>query len=299
MLTADGSSRVYDIGDIYSQASSYNTRVLVNSVLQTEGVDYTYDNNTQSLTFAAPPFFGAEILVVSGRIVLSVKNQQSALVLDKITVLPGTGTVFNDLGFDTFVGQQIITSPSPQDYANFGQALFISDSTTDLVVGAPRASLIGPCTFDSGRTRFDAESTAFADAIVQSGAVYTFDFLPATDASITNPGQFVFGQQIYNNQVAPLTNFGAAVDYTTGVLLIGAPGDDLGDSAANFGSVYQFLNSGLAPAWRILRRQTPVVDISLLNSVFMYDRISSNTKQNLFFSVILKSSTDSRFNSSI
>jgi len=281
VLTGDGVNRAFNVGNIYSVASSVNTRVLIDGVVQTVNTDYTYDSSTEIITFTSPPLFGAEVTVISGRLTIAVKNPLSAVAFNKVTVLPGTGTLFSDLGFDTFVDQQIIVSPVLQDYAHFGEAIFISDSTVDLIVGAPQGSLLGPCTFDSGTTVFDAGSTEFSDSLLQSGAVYVYDFLPAANASVTNPGQFVFGQQIYNDQVASQSLFGTAVDYTTGTLLIGAPSADLQDSTADYGSAFEFINPNQSPAWQILRRQTPVVDISLLNTVFMYDRISSDTKQYL------------------
>jgi hypothetical protein len=57
-----------------------------------------------------------------------------------------------------------------------------------------------PVTFDANATYFDDRSTIFSTTIVQSGVAYTFDYLPSATDTVTDPGKFVFGQQLYNNK---------------------------------------------------------------------------------------------------
>jgi hypothetical protein len=109
--------------------------------------------------------------------------------------------------------------------------------------------------------------------------VYTFDYLPSSTDSVTNPGNFVFGQQIYDYLTDPLDQWGSAVNYTTGKLLIGSP-----TGADNYGRVGQFVNLDRLPAWKILRQQQPVVDVALLNSVYMYNKLQS--QETYFFDFI-------------
>ncbi len=285
-IVTDGFTRRFDVGSIYSSTEftgSPVTVVLLDDVTQTAGVDYVYDNTNETITFTSPPVQNSVITVVSGRLVLTATDRAAAATFNKLNVQPVTGTVWTDLGIQTYVAQQLITSPVPQDLAYFGKSLFISDDTVTLAVGAPSGSLIRPTTFDSGDTFFDAGSTTFADALTQSGAVYTYDFLPAYEASIDNPGQFVFGQQIIPESVQSLDQFGAAVDLTTGILLMGAPGNDLDDSQANFGLVAQFVNANNSPSWSVKRVQTPSVDVNLLNTVYIYDYASSAAADYLDF----------------
>jgi len=278
VFVSDGATTVYNIGSIYSGAESYTTKVYVDDVLQTEGVNYTYDNTTQEITFKSAPTEPSRIVVVSGRIIFTVTNAKSVLSTDKIQVLPGTGTLFNDLSLTVYVMQQTIVSPVPQDYAHFGERLFISDNTATLIVSAPNGTTIAPTTFDNGTTLFDDRSTNFADPLTQSGSVYTYDFLPATNASVTNPGQFVFGQQVIYPGLQALDQYGAAIDYTTGTLLIGIPGSDLEDSQLNYGQVAQQINLSLLPAWLPTRVQVPAVNTELMNTIYMYDRVTNKNK---------------------
>jgi hypothetical protein len=278
-LLGDGTSTVFDVGSVYSAAKSYTTRVLINDVVQTAGVNYVYNNTGETITFTTAPTFGSVITVVSGRIVLSVKNFAASIPLNRLQVLPGTGTAFADIGFDLYVHQQKIVSPVPQSYANFGKKVFISDNTTSLLISAPNGTLIEFVTFDNQTTTFDAKTTIFSDGIAQSGVVYLYDQLPSASPSVSNPAQFVFGQQIFDESMTTLDEFGAGLDYTTGTLLIGAPGNDQGDSAANYGRAVWFRNDNQLPAWQVTRLQQPVVDINLLNTVYMYDRVTNKPKQ--------------------
>lgn len=233
---------------------------------------------------AAIPNAYAELLS-NGRIMFSVLNTNAAFPADKLEVLPGTGTLFSDLGLEVFVGIEKITSPVLQDFARFGQTVVISDTATTLLVGATTGTPILSTTFDTKKTTFDANSLTFYDvinsvgeSIRQAGVVYTFDLLSASAPSASNPSKFVFGQQIVTSDLHTLDQFGAAIDLTGGILLIGAPQANT-ETLADAGTVIQLENQNLTPAWQVIRQQKPVVDINLFNTVFMYDRISGAAKQ--------------------
>jgi hypothetical protein len=222
----------------------------------------------------------------AGLLTIAVKNTDSAAPGNKLQVAPGSSTgstVFAALGFNTFVFTQSIYSPYPVDFAAFGASVNIDDTADNLVVGAPGGTQYIVTEFDEGETDFDDNSVVFFSTILQSGVVYTYDYLPAANDSAVNPGKFVFGLQIADSNAGIFdeyqnagVNYGIAVNYTDGVLMVGAPGNDFGDSsAANRGRVFVFENPDRALAWATVREQQPVVDVRLLNSVFTYDRISS------------------------
>lgn len=220
----------------------------------------------------------------TGYLTISVKNSDAAPMFDKLQVAPGSvGTAFASLDFDTFVWTQNITSPYPVEYAAFGSSVSIDDSAENLVVGAPNGTLYFETEFDDGTTFFDSGSTIFFSLVVNSGAAYTFDYLPSATLVVTNPGKFVFGQQIIDSNVTELDAFGTAVNYASGVLMVGAPKNDFGDSTANFGRAFVFENPDRNPSWSVIAIQQPVVDVRLLNSVFLYDRITSATTEFLDF----------------
>jgi hypothetical protein len=284
-LVANGIIKTFDIGVTYSQYDSYNTVVYLGTTLQTVNVDYTYNNTTGVVTFITTPADKTVIRVVSGILTISVINSAAAIQGAKLSVLPGlTGTAFADIGFVNYPYTQTITSPNPSQFARFGASLTVDSTASTLVVGAPNGNMYKPVTFDNNTTYFDDRSTIFSTTIVQSGVAYTFDYLPSSTDSVNNPGKFVFGQQLYNDATKELDSYGTGLSYITGKLLVGAPGNDLEDSQfANFGQIVVFDNPDRTPAWTVKHLQTPVVDVALLNSVYMYDKLESQVTSYLDF----------------
>ena len=286
MLYGDGHTKIFDVGSIYSAAESYRTVVYIDSVLQTEGVTYTYNNVTQQIAFVTAPVSSTVITVVSGRMTINVINSQATVAGNKLTVLPGvvgttddsTESVFDCVGFVVYYYVQTIHSPNPTDYAYFGSSLDINTSAVNLVIGAPNGNVYEAVIFDGGETYFDDRSTTFFSPIQNSGVAYTFDYLPSAVSSITNPGAFVFGQQIYDANTKTNDKFATAVSYRGGRLLVGAPGDDIDSQNLNYGQVNVFSNPTDRPAWTIIHAQQPTVKIDQINSVFMYDRLTSSTQ---------------------
>jgi hypothetical protein len=280
-LYGDGTTKIFDVGTIYSAAESYTTVVYVDDVLQTSGVDYTYDNSTQQINFVSAPASGALILVVSGRMTVTVINSAAAPTNEKVTVQPGmVGSAFFDLGFNTYVWTQQLLSPNPTDLAYFGNSVNVDTGAINLVIGAKNGNTYEPVTFDGGQTYFDDRSTTFFSPVINSGVVYSYDYLPAINESATNPGKFAFGQQIYSDTVRPNDQFGYAVNYTSGRLMVGVPGRDVDPEVPtqNYGEVSIFSNPTNLPSWAVIHAQQPVVDVNLINTVFMYDRLTSNTQ---------------------
>ena len=279
IFTGDNNTKTFEVGTIYSAADSYTTVVYIGSTLQTAGVDYVYNSTTKQIVFVDAPVAGSVITIVSGRLTLSVLNLESSTPGNRLTVLPGiTGTLFDTLGFDTFVYAQTILSPNAVTYAQFGSSLNIDTNAVNLVVGAPNGNVYEPVTFDGGKTYFDERSTTFFSPVFNSGVVYSYDYLPSANGSATNPGMFVFGQQIYTTDLVSQDQFGTALNYTSGRLMVGAPGNDLGDSALNYGLVSVFNNPDRDPAWKVIHIQQPSVDVNQINSVYMYDRLVSSTQ---------------------
>ncbi len=279
-FTGDGNTKTFFVGDVYSSATSYNTKVYLNDTLLTPWFNYTYNNSTQTISFIIAPERNQIVKVVSGKLTIVVKNLEASVPGDRLEVLPGSGTLFNDLALIVYVHEQTIVSPVPQALSHFGESVFISDDVRSLLIGAPNGSAILPTTFDGGETYFDTRTTNFTDTVVQSGAVYLFNGLTSVNPSVANPTQFVFGKQFYRTDLKPLDRFGAALDFTTGTMLLGAPGSDLGDSVlSNYGRALQFSNNDNNLVWQPKRIQLPAVDVSLMNAVSMYSTNTGQTTQ--------------------
>jgi hypothetical protein len=268
-LVGDGSTKVFYIGSVYSSAASYTTRVFLNGVQQSQGFDYTYNASEENLYFLATPGSGSIITVVSGRLVISVINLAASTPSNRLTVLPGlVDSAFEAIGFDTFVLTQRIFSPRPAFYAQFGSSISVDTSSVNLIIGSPNGTVYEPMSFDGGLTYVDDRSTTFNNTLLNSGVAYTYDFFDSTNSGVNNPGQFAFGQQIYNSGSATGDKFATSVNYTSGQLLVGAPG----------GYATVFDNPNNTPAWSTIRVQQPVVDVYQLNSVYTYNKVTSSTQ---------------------
>jgi hypothetical protein len=284
---ANGSTQIFDLGTVYTAASAIDaTVVYVNNVLQTSGVDYTYNNSTAQLSFVTAPGRSSIITVVPGRMTISVKNMESADPADLVSIAPGTvGSAFADLGFDIYSFVQTITSPAPGANDKFGSSISIDTDVEEtineplyIVIGVPHGNAYEPTTFDLGKTYFDDRSTIFSDTISDSGVVYTYDYLPSATTSVNSPGEYVFGQQIYSTNLNTNDEFGYAISYTNGRLLVGAPNSADGTTTSYFGFVDVFDNPDDIPSWKVIHAQQPVVDVDLINGVFMYDKLTSSTQ---------------------
>lgn len=246
--------------------------------------DTTYWQASSWVALYAADIVAADIPNVNafasnGYLNITIANSDAAIPFTQLLVLPGLGNAYYDLGLEPMVWTQTVEAPLQIAYAHFGASLTISDDSRTLVVGAPQGTAAKPTTFDSGATFFDSKSTEFFDPLPESGVVYTFDLLAAANGSVTNPSKFVFGQQIFDEDLSSLDEFGTTVSYVGGVLLVGSPQDDLTDSVGDFGRVAQLNNIDRLPAWNVIYRQTPIVDVNLMNSVFMYDRLQSKITQ--------------------
>jgi hypothetical protein len=222
--------------------------------------------------------------VSQSRLTLMVRNPLAAIPGNRLEVLPGLiGSAFEDIGFETFVFTQNINAPRATDGAQFGYSVAVSNDTSIIDIGAPGATAILPTTFDKDLTSFDFSSTEFVGLLPQSGAVYQFDFLSSSNPTKNNPGKFIFGQQIFNRLGTTSDQFGFSINNINGSLLVGSPGTDLEDSAANEGSVLVFRNRPTVPAWKTVHEERSRVDVDLINSVSLYDRLISTTNQYLDF----------------
>jgi hypothetical protein len=276
-FVGDGTTQNFFIGGIYSNAKSYTPLVTINGVTQTLGAAYFYDNTTQQIMFVVAPSKNAKIVVVSGFLTISVMNYAASEPGNRLSVLPGvtTTSAFPQLGVDLFAWTQTIRNPNPAPYTYFGYSLDIGNNDNTLVVGTPNGSVYEQMTFDGGTTYFDTHSTTVFDTINNSGVVYTYDYLNSVNESVDNPGHFVFGQQIYDASEVTNVNYGAAINYVGTQLIVGAPKQN------SNGSVYVYQNPYNTPAWTQIHIQQPVVDVGLINSVFMYDR-TINQDQHYF-----------------
>ena len=208
--------------------------------------------------------------VVDGKIKIELINVNAAPAANKLFIYPGTGVIHEDLGIDIFPRMQTIHNPYPIVNARFGHSLDISSDALSIIIGSPNGATNLEVTLDASTTLIDAGATKIKDIQTQSGAVYTYDYLESDVDTYSNPGKFVFGQQITDSLVHPLSEFGTSVDYCNAKLLIGSPKHLTNDNVN--GRIVRFNNETFTPVWQEVEKETDVVNTELINSAFIYNK---------------------------
>lgn len=261
-----------------------------------EATGTTVEEFVQDILDADLPNITAK--VVNNKITISLINVNAAPAANKLFVYPGIGTIHNDLGLEIFPRMQTIQNPYPIVNARFGQSLDISTDAFSLIAGAPNGATNLEVTLDDRKTTLDAGATKIKDVQTQSGAVYTYDYLTSDTDTFTTPGQFVFGQQINDTLVHPLSRFGSGVSYSNAKLLIGAPGynqnhgieqyidgelnpDWISNSVGIEGRIVRFVNEYVIPVWQVIEKEEPTVNADLLNAILIYNKTTDKVLTHL------------------
>jgi len=240
---------------------------------------------TQTISSPRPATFaqfGYSIAIDDTALNLVVGSPRGSLylpmVFDYNTVTEQAGTTFDGNSTTFFSSSVMVSSIRGAGSFVIGQQYtIVSVGTTDFTSIGAIANTVGIRFTATGAGSGTGTAAYYLTRLLaQSGVVYTYDYLPSNSASAANPGKFIFGQQVETNAISYLDQFGYAVSYNSGVLVATAPGEDFEDSTlANPGAAYLFENSLRQLAWQPIAIQQPVVDIRLLTSVYMYDRITS------------------------
>ena len=277
-------SRLYGTitGTVSNPTVTVGEKIRINNVVVTF-TGTTLDQVVTDINNATIP--NVKAVNSNGKLTISLTNVNAGAVANKLYVYPAgnNNDALTDLGLDIFKYLQTITSPYPSQNARFGESLSVGDDALTLVVGTSKGASNLPTTFDNKTTNLDGGSTRIRDVRIQSGSVYTFDYLTSASDSISNPGKLVFGQQVVDNTVVELAEFGKAVDYKGGRLLITSPGHVGGDGSSIVGRLVIYHNDNKEFAWKIIREEGQVVNIDLLNSSFIYDRTTLENKVDVDF----------------
>jgi len=172
----------------------------------------------------------------------------------------------------TYTHQANITHPHNETGA-FGKTISVSADARVLAVYGQGSAAEETTTFDSGTFMLDAGSTWFIDSIANSGSVYMFEPLVKQSDS-ADLGIYAFVQELETGphiEVHAGDQFGAVIDATRNVVLVGSPGYN-----ANSGEAYAFNNSIQDIAWNLTRQQQPNVDVESISRTFIYNKSNNN-----------------------
>lgn len=226
------------------------------------------------------------IAASSGNILqISVVND-TVETINNIIDITGPEQNILSLGIQLYTNTQVIVNPNLPTTGNFG-SLVAMGTRDNLIVSDPLAVVLAETTFDysivltstgtlTTLTNFDNGATAFIDSFANTGVVYEFDYLPAADESIINPGKYVFGQYIQTvdrTSISPTPKFGYSIVNNDGVIVVGAPNW----FASGAGQIFGFVSSTNDSSWYVDKKPLPMVSVEKLNNISIYDTVSNMT----------------------
>jgi len=222
----------------------------------------------------------------NGILTISLIDVNIASATDKLNISVNNGSMFNQLGFNLYTLTQTIKCPHAQGASQFGSKIKFNEFNS-FVVSAPVGTRYALTTFDfvddsnyNNDTLFDNNTTQFLDWFNNTGAVYMYDYLENYNESLDNLGVFVYAQSINSrsqqNGVQPL--YGSALEFNNGIVLIGAP-NYLPDSVR--GQVIVYTNETGEQDWSVFRHSCPVVDVSRIENIQIYNGLNFQTLANL------------------
>ena len=213
---------------------------------------------------------GLSVSSVGGKLHLSSND---AVTTNKLKISASNYTVLADLGLKTYINQQELIGPSSEEYGMFGKELDMSSDSLTLVVASDRASSSSATTFDSNKTKFDGSATSFSYSTKQSGAVFTYQYIPYPSDNVTASGSFIPGQQLTSGDVDSMDGFGSGISISGNILFVGAPGDDT--YVSNGGIIFSFALNEYDRVWNLIRSETPKVNHTLINRVSLIDTVKN------------------------
>lgn len=233
------------------------------------------------------------IAAVSGSTLTITVKEQTPEVIYNIIDITGSATALTALGIKCWTKTQVIKNHNLTTTSGFGYNVKMNERD-GLLITALDDIYVSPTTFDyttdcvENDTILDNDSTIFVDRFTEQGVVYLYDYLPAYNEGITNPGQYAFGQYINTNEITPGTpapKFGYGLSYTSGKIIVGAP------SWSTSGGGIAVYDTNWTPSiscepvhpnpWYVDKQPLPVVDIDAINNICIYNSTNNVTLEYL------------------
>lgn len=217
---------------------------------------------------------------------ITVRDDTPDVVYNVIDITGDAATLI-DIGIVPYTNTQILYNHRHLNTGQFGYNVKM-DERDSLLVSAVTERRTDPTTFDytgdclHNDTVFDNSTTSFIDSFSETGVVHLYDYLPAYNEGISNPGKYAFGQYISTQDIPdtiPNPMFGYSLTYASGLIMVGTP-----HWTQTTGGVAIF-TSNWTPAydceyprstsWYINKQPLPIVNINAINNICLYNKISN------------------------
>lgn len=225
----------------------------------------------------------------SGNILTITVKENTPETIYNIIDIVGTNANLSALGIVPYTQTQIIKNFDLSNTSAFGYTVKM-DQRNSLLISAVNKRKTSPTTFDyttdciENDTIFDNDATFFVDTLNQQGMVYLYDYLPAYNEGISNPGQYAFGQYISTDSIVagtPSPRFGFSLAYVSGYVAVSTPfwsttGGGVSTFTSNWTQIYDC--EVLRPTcWYIDKKPLPVVDINAISNINLYNTTNNQT----------------------
>ena len=230
----------------------------------------TYISSGDQLGWALDlDYSGTTLVIASPKADVNFQNQGSVYVLKTDGYAPVEYRLKQRLeSFEQY----------PNEY--FGQSVVISPDTSKIIVGAKNSPYVSFTRIDATLgTSFDQGKTRFADRKGSSGSAYIFE----------RKSDIYFLSEKLEAEFSPFESFGYSIDCSNSVILVGSPEyispaphlAILSYDGPKTGTVRLFKKDPSLNSLELLSVQEPIVDISKIKSIALYDNINNRKIQDV------------------
>ena len=240
--------------------------IRINNVEVAFLINATSQDIADAINTAEIPNVDASAL--NGFLTIQLTNKVVRVNEDRLEILAGDNVSLATLGLAPYEIAQTITSPVTTTTAQyFGSSVSLDLDLNQLAVGTPNGIGQDVSTSADGDLITVDNDVISVDAYGNTGVVYVYDVLPGADANTS--GKLVLGQEIYATDMYTGDQFGAVINLVNGMLVAGSVNYDT--DATNVGRVVIFDNVLNSDCWIATSTQNDIVDIDLVNSLYIYD----------------------------
>lgn len=208
-------------------------------------------------------YSGSTIVITSPKADINYQNQGSAYVLK----------TDNTTNLEYRLKQKLESFELyPNEY--FGHSVSISANTERIVIGAKNSPFVLHTRLDVTRgTYFDQGKTTFSDVKGYAGAVYVFE----------QKADSYFLTEKLETELSPYESFGFSVACTDSVVVVGSPDyvaptshfTGLTFEGPKLGNIRLFRKDEAVDSWEVISVETPLVDVSMIKSIALYDDVNN------------------------
>ena len=230
----------------------------------------TYISSGDQLGWALDlDYSGTTLVIASPKADINFQNQGSVYVLKTDGYAPVQYRLKQRLeSFEQY----------PNEY--FGQSVVISPDTSKIIVGAKNSPYVSYTRLDATLgTSFDQSKTKFSDRNGYSGAAYVFE----------RKSDIYFLSEKLEAELSPFESFGYSIDCSNSTILVGSP--EYISPAPHLAILsYDGPKTGIARLFKkdpslnsleFLAVQEPIVDISKIKSIALYDNVNNKKIQDI------------------